>query len=234
MSNLEYKEFYRRYLPHFQPEAATLFVTFRLEGSLPLEVIERWTRERRSAERSRDTEHAASRLVDHRRRFAEMEELLHKAVSGPQWLKDPEIAKLVSDSLHHRDGKVYRLDCYCIMPNHVHIVFAPLPRVAQAASLREVISPKKVQAPGSPGQFISQAADHSMASILHSLKSYTAQQANRVLDRTGQFWEHESYDRAVRNELEWARTIAYVINNPVKAGLAARWDEWPWSYSRFG
>ena len=103
MSNLEYREFYRRYLPHFQPEAATLFVTFRLEGSLPLEVLARWKIERRSSERGPNPNARTSALDEHRRRFAEMEELLHKAVSGPQWLKDSRIAKLVSDSLHHRD-----------------------------------------------------------------------------------------------------------------------------------
>ena len=31
----EHREYYRRHLPHWQPAGATLFVTFRLAGSLP-------------------------------------------------------------------------------------------------------------------------------------------------------------------------------------------------------
>jgi hypothetical protein len=40
MSTLEYKLFYRRHLPHIQPPGATLFVTFRLAGSIPAEVLQ--------------------------------------------------------------------------------------------------------------------------------------------------------------------------------------------------
>jgi len=68
---------------------------------------------------------------------------------------------------------------------------------------------------------------------MHSLKGFTATQANRVLRRKGEFWGHESYDHFVRNENELGRIIRYVLNNPVKAGLAARWQDWPWSYSRY-
>ena len=39
MSNLGYRLFYRRNLPHYQPANATLFVTFRLAGSLPVEIL---------------------------------------------------------------------------------------------------------------------------------------------------------------------------------------------------
>ena len=38
--SLEYRFFYKRHLPHFQPAGATLFITFRLAGSIPVEVME--------------------------------------------------------------------------------------------------------------------------------------------------------------------------------------------------
>lgn len=38
MNRLEYKINYRRNLPHVQPPGATLFVTFRLAGSIPTAV----------------------------------------------------------------------------------------------------------------------------------------------------------------------------------------------------
>ena len=58
-----------------------------------------------------------------------------------------------------------------------------------------------------------------LAEIMHSLKSYTANRCNRILGRTGPFWQDESYDHWVRDEDELVRVIEYVENNPVKAGL---------------
>jgi REP element-mobilizing transposase RayT len=66
--------------------------------------------------------------------------------------------------------------------------------------------------------------------LLKSLKGATAREANRLLHRTGeQFWQRESYDHWVRSETEWNRIAAYIENNPVKAGLVSRVEEYPWS-----
>jgi hypothetical protein len=59
---------------------------------------------------------------------------------------------------------------------------------------------------------------------------YTAREANRILDRTGEaFWQEESYDHWVRDELEWGRIAKDIENNPVGAGLAAKPEDCPWS-----
>ena len=71
-----------------------------------------------------------------------------------------------------------------------------------------------------------------MASIMHSLKGYTSYEANRLLERSGEFWEHESYDHFVRDAKEWERIVAYVLNNPVKGRLVQHWHDWKWSYRR--
>jgi REP-associated tyrosine transposase len=56
--------------------------------------------------------------------------------------------------------------------------------------------------------------------LLKSLKGYTAREANKLLGRTGTpFWQKESYDHWVRNQIEWERIKFYIENNPVKAGL---------------
>jgi putative transposase len=66
--------------------------------------------------------------------------------------------------------------------------------------------------------------------LLKSLKGSTARDANRMLGRTGEpFWQRESYDRWVRDGLEWQRIAAYIENNPVKAGLVARAEDHRWS-----
>ena len=66
--------------------------------------------------------------------------------------------------------------------------------------------------------------------LLKSLKGHTAREANRLLGRTGEpFWQRESYDHCVRDSAEFARIVAYIENNPVKAGLVQRAEEYPWS-----
>jgi putative transposase len=68
------------------------------------------------------------------------------------------------------------------------------------------------------------------ARLLKSLKGSTAREANRILGQTGQpFWQRESYDHWVRDPSEWQRIASYIQNNPVKAGLADRPEDYRWS-----
>ena len=69
-----------------------------------------------------------------------------------------------------------------------------------------------------------------MTDILRLIKGSTAREANKILNRRGAFWQHESYDRVVRDEKELNRIIWYTINNPVKAGLVKNAEDWKWSY----
>jgi isocitrate dehydrogenase len=62
------------------------------------------------------------------------------------------------------------------------------------------------------------------------LKGATARQANALLGRTGEtFWQAESYDHWVRDENEWDRIAAYIEDNPVKARLVQRPEDYRWS-----
>lgn len=142
MSHFDHKLFYRRNLPHIQPPGVTFFVTFNLAGSLPRPVLQQWKAEKRQleAEKSHRLKSHSGPLVkaggdvtsDQQHRewnrlwFQKFETALDNAQLGPLWLKDERIATEVAESLHYRDGKVYRLDAFCIMANHVHVVFAPL------------------------------------------------------------------------------------------------------------
>jgi len=66
--------------------------------------------------------------------------------------------------------------------------------------------------------------------LLKALKGTTAREANRLLHRTGEpFWQRESYDHWVRNGTEWNRTATYIEENPVRAGLVAAIEDYPWS-----
>jgi REP element-mobilizing transposase RayT len=68
--------------------------------------------------------------------------------------------------------------------------------------------------------------------ILHSWKSYTAHEANKLLDRSGELWFREYYDRFIRNAEHFANAIEYIESNPVKAGLVGTKKAWRWSSAR--
>lgn len=201
MAPQDYHLYYQRHLPHYQPPGATLFITSRLTGSLPETVIQRLEAEfhQKESEIGGIIDAQAqkeSAFSAQKRLFVKWDEELDSARHGPKWLSEPAIANLVCEALHYRDGWVYTLDAYCVMPNHVHLVCTPL------------IGEAKVQ---------------SISKIMHSLKGFTARQANLLLGREGAFWQHESYDRVVRNPEEYQRIVNYVMDNPVRAGLPARW-----------
>jgi REP element-mobilizing transposase RayT len=73
---------------------------------------------------------------------------------------------------------------------------------------------------------------HKMSAIVHSWKSFTAHECNKLLGTTGRFWEREPFDRYIRNERHFRNTLAYIEENPVKAGLCDKPDEWLWSSAR--
>jgi putative transposase len=221
------KEFYHRHLPHWQPQDAMFFVTFRLKNSMPYEVIESLREERAKASLTKlpGSERAQQNALDEKHYFEKWEEFLDKAESGPCWLSQPEIAGIVKEVLHHRDGKVFDLHAYCIMSNHVHLVFEPLSRAECHSAFR------------SGYHFNLRKSDCQsdilpLNKIMQSLKRHTARQANIVLCREGPFWQDESYDRVIRDNDEYIRTVNYVLENPVKAELVAHGVEWPWTYCK--
>ena len=73
-----------------------------------------------------------------------------------------------------------------------------------------------------------------MVGIMDRIKTFTAREANRILGRTGAFWQRESFDRWVRNEKEFHSIVSYIEENPVKAGLCAKAEDWKWSSARPG
>ena len=133
-------------------------------------------------------------------------------------MKNSDVTNLVAESLKYRDGKVYTLIAFCIMSNHVHVVFTPL---LNAHSLKEIPA-------SNPLRYESDKP--TLGAIMQSLKGYTAREANKILNRTGQFWEIESYDHQIRHAEELARIVKYVLNNPVKAGLVKNWHDWKWNW----
>jgi REP element-mobilizing transposase RayT len=205
----DHRVFYRRHLPHWQPEGATLFVTLRLAGSLPrvvIDILKERLEQEKSALSSIDNleERQKRAYLDGLCAFRRWDAALDVSDSGSRWLAQQQVADVVVEALHYCHKRVYDLLAFCIMPNHVHLVCTPL-----------------------------QCEDnmcYPLKRIMQSLKRHTARQANKVLERQGAFWQAESYDHVVRDADELVRIVQYVINNPVKGGLVSDWEAWPWTY----
>ena len=67
-----------------------------------------------------------------------------------------------------------------------------------------------------------------VSSIMHSIKGFTAGEANKILGRSGRFWSPDYFDRFIRNRKHFMRAKKYIDDNPVKAGLCETPIEWPW------
>ena len=105
----------RGYLPHWEATETVQSVTFRLGDSLPQALLDSWQQEFRQHPPGRPE-------VERRKRIEKALDAHH----GECHLRRPEIATLVEEALLHFDGARYRLHAWTIMPNHVHVVFAPL------------------------------------------------------------------------------------------------------------
>ena len=70
------------------------------------------------------------------------------------------------------------------------------------------------------------AREFKMSEIVHSWKSFSAHECNKLLGRSGRFWAREPYDRYIRNQRHFRNAIVYIETNPVKAGLCEKPEDW--------
>jgi hypothetical protein len=97
--------YYSRRLPHWQPSDVPIFITWNLHGAVPLHRF--------------PPAHSESAG----KAFVLMDRYLDAAKSGPRWLEQPEIARMVVEALFFGEQVLrnYDLHGWVVMPNHVHI-----------------------------------------------------------------------------------------------------------------
>ena len=61
------------------------------------------------------------------------------------------------------------------------------------------------------------------------VKGRTGRKIRADVGGTGPIWQREWFDHWIRNEAEWEKTVAYIQNNPVKAGIVSDWRRHPWT-----
>jgi putative transposase len=113
--------FYRRNLPHWHPEGSTIFLTWRLFGSLPSSILKNHTARNGCATNPSALKNSA------RKEFRCLDSLLDRSTTGPMWLKDARVAGAVLETIHKGASSLgyFDLHAYVIMPNHVHLLLTP-------------------------------------------------------------------------------------------------------------
>lgn len=75
--------------------------------------------------------------------------------------------------------------------------------------------------------------DTPLAELIKSWKCFPAREGNKLLGRTGEFWEREYLDPVIKDEEHRQTAVRYTENNPTKAKLVLNPSDWPWSSARF-
>ena len=104
-------------------------------------------------------------------------------------MRDPRLAQIVADRLHHFDGQRYDLGSYVIMPNHVHVLFT----LRDGESLPDTLQGWK----GVSSRLIHKTG----------------------LSDLDPFWQPDYFDRLIRSPEHFSTVKAYIRENPAKAGL---------------
>ena len=60
------------------------------------------------------------------------------------------------------------------------------------------------------------------------LEGATAHRINKLLRRSGPVWEEESFDHVLRSDESLKKKCEYIRQNPVKAGLVERAEDYKW------
>jgi putative transposase len=110
--------YYERNLPHWHPDGKSLFITWRLHGSLPAGLAARIS---------------SSRTVRSGKQFRIVDEELDRGHFGPLWLKNEEVADSVVRTIRHGETVLgfYDLHAFVVMANHVHLLVTPKVAVAR-------------------------------------------------------------------------------------------------------
>ena len=175
-------------LPHWEQVSVWYFVTFRLEDALPRAVVEAIRQKRE------------------------------------QWLSIHNLENLTREELveyHRMFSQRYENllnsgsgSCVLREPENMRIVDGAF----RFFDGRRYALDEYVVMPNHVHVLVKPMADYDLAGILHSWKSYTANRINRRMGRSGQLWQHESYDHIVRNGSAMDAIRRYIRDNPIMKG----------------
>lgn len=117
----------------------------------------------------------------------------------PCFLND-NMAVIIEDEMKfRRDANEIKLFCYCIMPDHVHLLLS-----------------------------LTDDYQKSLQNWVAAFKRYTARIINKSFG-IKPLWQKNFYDHVVRKEESLRKIAEYIVNNPARKGMVSNWQEYPYS-----
>ncbi len=194
---------YRRHLPHWRQEGACYFVTYRLNDSIPPQILAQWREERRiwfdvhglnldalhgdAWREAYESIPAGERDKFERRHYRRFHDYLDTG-HGACRLGQTENARIALDALLFFHGQRCWMGDVVVMPNHVHALIVP-------------------------------KDGFELQRLLHSVKRHSSREINKRTGEQGTLWQRDSYDHIVRNEQELRAFRRYIGKNAAAAGL---------------
>jgi len=148
----------------------------------------------------------------------------------------PEERDIVFDAIKFLDGKKYDLYAVVVMHDHFHLIIQPTKKQDKSFfSISEIM------------HSIKGFSAHKINELNHK-SPITGNKISRIIvpdcpvpvcpisdyqknnKHKGQIWQHENFDRVIRDEMELFQKIEYIMNNPLKKGLCVSKDHYKWLY----
>ncbi|MCO6482812.1 MAG: transposase [Flavobacteriales bacterium] len=220
----------RGYMPHVNGPELIQHVSCHLADSLPKEAV---------AAMDAELKELPPKLRDHEREMRVAAYL--DAGYGSCILRVPELADMVQETFTHFAGDRYELHAWCVMPNHVHVLFQPV----NGWSMSEIVASWKSYT----GRRISEYAKANgmseglSAGFVAALGRGVPRGRDATLGRgvpsggdatlgrgvPSRVWHREYWDRYIRDHAHYMNAVHYIHDNPVKARLVAKAEDWKWS-----
>lgn len=189
---------YERHLPHWRVPGACYLTTFRLNDSIPADILKEMRAQMKVWKR-RLLEAAAKhggQLPDEERlaweefqrgHLLKLDSLLDEG-RGECLLRKESHRRIVGAAMHHFEGARFEMMAFVIMPNHVHVLCRPL-------------------------------AGQDLEMLAGSWKRHSSEALNRVTGKRGRVWQQETFDRIIRDADHFRQAVRYIAKNPIQARL---------------
>ncbi len=131
-------------------------------------------------------------------------------------LATAEVAAILVDEWRTADPRHgWVVGRYVIMPDHVHFFCTPRP---DAKTLSEFVRLWK--------QWTTKRIRSSVAALVKRGSVLSGTEPRLTSAATDAIWQREFFDHVLRSNESYEEKWSYVRQNPVRAGLVARADEW--------
>ncbi|HEY8665264.1 MAG TPA: helicase C-terminal domain-containing protein [Tepidisphaeraceae bacterium] len=184
------------YLPHWTAAGEIYAITFRLADALPKKVVEAWLRERESIV-------ASAAKQDRSLTQTESDRRAHL------------YSERIESQLDLGNG-----NCFLGNAQIAQVVSEQLAHFngERYRLLAWCIMPNHVHVVLQP------RPGFELPQIMHAIKSYTANRANKLLNRRGAFWQPEYFDHLIRDEEDLRHAVQYAWLNAENSGMR----DWQW------